>query len=116
MSATWTFAYQQAQRKGDFCAVTRSRSGGDNSPTLRSLKAENQRQERELNRRHKALADAAARQDQASAVLDLSPRNLQRWQAGETLSEDQRPQRQYTPPHTLTEAVRAAILVRGQCR
>jgi hypothetical protein len=46
----------------------------------------------------------------------LSPRNLQRWQAGETLSEDQRPQRQYTPPHTLTEAVRAAILVRGQCR
>lgn len=53
---------------------------------------------------------AGARQDQACAVLGLSSRTLQRWQAGETLSEDQRPQRQYTPPHTLTEAERAHIL------
>ncbi len=31
---------------------------------------------------------AGARQDQACAVLGLSPRTLQRWQAGETLGED----------------------------
>jgi len=53
---------------------------------------------------------AGAHQDQACAVLGLSPRTLQRWQAGETLREDQRPQRQYTPPHALTEAERAHIL------
>lgn len=53
---------------------------------------------------------AGARQDQACAVLGLSPRTLQRWQAGETLREDQRPQRQYTPPHALTEAERAEVL------
>ena len=54
--------------------------------------------------------EAGARQDQACAVLGLSPRTLQRWQAGETLAEDQRPHRQYTPPHALTEAERTRIL------
>jgi hypothetical protein len=54
---------------------------------------------------------AGARQDQACAVLGLSPRTLQRWQAGEALSEDRRPQRQYTPSHALTESERAEVLV-----
>lgn len=54
------FAHQLAQWKSDFCAVTRSRSGGDDSQTLRTLKTENQRLERELNRKDKALAEAAA--------------------------------------------------------
>jgi putative transposase len=53
---------------------------------------------------------AGARQDQACTVLGLSPRTLQRWQAGETLREDQRPQRQYTPSHALSEAERTRIL------
>lgn len=53
---------------------------------------------------------AGARQDQACAVLGLSPRTIQRWQAGETLAEDRRPQRQYTPPHALTESERAKVL------
>lgn len=53
---------------------------------------------------------AGARQDQACAVLGLSPRTLQRWQAGETLTEDRRPQRQYVPAHALTEAERDAVL------
>jgi hypothetical protein len=35
-------------------------SGRDDSQVLRSLKAENQRLERELNRKDKALAEAAA--------------------------------------------------------
>lgn len=54
------FAHQLAQWKSDFCAVTSARSGGDDSQTLRSLKVENQRLERELNRKDKALAEAAA--------------------------------------------------------
>jgi putative transposase len=51
-----------------------------------------------------------ARQDQACAVLGLSSRTLQRWQAGENLGEDRRPLRQYTPPHALTESERAEVL------
>lgn len=53
---------------------------------------------------------AGARQDQACAVLGLSSRTLQRWQGGETLAEDRRPQRQYTPTHALTESERAEVL------
>lgn len=53
---------------------------------------------------------AGARQDRACAVLGLSPRTLQRWQAGGTLTEDRRPQRHYTPSHALTEAERAQVL------
>ena len=53
---------------------------------------------------------AGARQASACAVLGLSSRTLQRWQAGDTLGDDRRPQRQYTPPHALTAAERARIL------
>ncbi len=53
---------------------------------------------------------AGARQDRACAVLGLSPRTLQRWQAGETLNADRRPQRQHAPAHALTEEERARIL------
>lgn len=54
------FAHQLAQWKSDFCTVTSPRSAGDDSQALRTLKAENQRLERELNRKDKALAEAAA--------------------------------------------------------
>lgn len=53
---------------------------------------------------------AGARQASACAVLGLSSRTLQRWQVGETLGEDRRPQRQFTPPHALSEAERSHIL------
>jgi putative transposase len=53
---------------------------------------------------------AGARQDSACAVLGLSPRTLQRWQAGETLTEDRRPQRHYTPSHALSDAERSHLL------
>ena len=53
---------------------------------------------------------AGARQDQACALLGLSSRTLQRWQAGKSLSEDQRSLRQYRPPHALSEAERTRIL------
>jgi len=54
------FAHQLAQWKNDFCNVSNPRSDSDDRQTLRSLKAENQRLERELNRKDKALAEAAA--------------------------------------------------------
>lgn len=53
---------------------------------------------------------AGARQDEACAVLGLSVRTLQRWQDGETVRTDQRPFRQYDPPHKLKEAERVALL------
>jgi transposase InsO family protein len=54
---------------------------------------------------------AGARQAQACDVLGLSQRTLQRWQTGETISSDQRPLREYQPPHKLTEIERAEVLV-----
>jgi transposase-like protein len=54
------FAHQLIQWKSDFCTVSRTVSGHDDSQNLRSLKADNQRLERELNRKDKALAEAAA--------------------------------------------------------
>jgi transposase-like protein len=54
------FAHQLIQWKSDFCSGASPRSSSDNSQTLRSLKADNQRLERELNRKDKALAEAAA--------------------------------------------------------
>jgi transposase-like protein len=54
------FAHQLAQWKSDFCTLASPRSGSDDKQTLRILKAENQRLERELNRKDKALAEAAA--------------------------------------------------------
>jgi transposase len=53
---------------------------------------------------------AGARQDAACAVLGLSPRTVQRWQEGETVRGDQRPLRQYEPPHKVTAAERAEVL------
>ena len=54
------FAHQLAQWKTDFCTAAASRSGREESQALRTLKAEKQRLERELNRKNKALAEAAA--------------------------------------------------------
>lgn len=53
---------------------------------------------------------AGARQSQACEVLGLSERTLQRWQAGGTVRCDQRPLREYQPPHKLTEIERAEVL------
>jgi len=53
---------------------------------------------------------AGARQHQACKVLGLSARTLQRWQTGEAVSDDKRPQRDYQPPHKLTEIERAEVL------
>jgi putative transposase len=53
---------------------------------------------------------AGARQAQACEVLGLSKRALQRWQTGETVHCDQRPLRDYQPPHKLTEIERAEVL------
>lgn len=54
------FTHQLAQWQSDFCTVPSTRSGGDDGQIFRALKAENQRLERELNRKDKALAEAAA--------------------------------------------------------
>ena len=53
---------------------------------------------------------AGARQAQACAVLGLSERTVQRWQTGETVHCDQRPLRDYQPPHKLTDIERAEVL------
>ena len=53
---------------------------------------------------------AGARQAQACEVLGLSERTLQRWQMGETVHCDQRPLRDYQPPHKLTDIERADVL------
>jgi len=53
---------------------------------------------------------AGARQAQACEVLGLSERTLQRWQSGETVQSDQRPLRDYLPPHKLTDIERAEVL------
>lgn len=54
------FVHQLAQWKTDFCAAGSGHHDRKDSQTLRSLKAENQRLERELARKEKALAEAAA--------------------------------------------------------
>jgi transposase InsO family protein len=53
---------------------------------------------------------AGARQTKACAVLGLSERTVQRWQTGETVHCDQRPLRDYQPPHKLTDSERADVL------
>jgi transposase InsO family protein len=53
---------------------------------------------------------AGARQAQACEILGLSERTLQRWQTGEIVHCDQRPARDYQPPHKLTEIERAKVL------
>ena len=53
---------------------------------------------------------AGARQTKACEVLGLSERTLQRWQSGETVRCDQRPLRDFQPPHKLTTIERAEVL------
>ena len=53
---------------------------------------------------------AGARQVKACDVLGLSERTLQRWQTDQTVRCDQRPLRNYQPPHKLTEIERAQVL------
>ena len=53
---------------------------------------------------------AGARRVKACEVLGLSERTLQRWQTGEAVRCDQRPLRDYQPPHKLTEIERAEVL------
>ena len=53
---------------------------------------------------------AGARRAKACEVLGLSERTLQRWQTGEAIRCDQRPLRDYQPPHKLTEIERAEVL------
>ena len=53
---------------------------------------------------------AGARRAKACEVLGLSERTLQRWQTDGTVCCDQRPLREYQPPHKLTEIERAAVL------
>lgn len=54
------FAHQLAQWKADFCHQAKPVESREEARELRALKAENQRLERELNRKEKALAEAAA--------------------------------------------------------
>ena len=53
---------------------------------------------------------AGARQAKACDILGLSERTLQRWQTDQTVRCDQRPLRNYQPPHKLTEIERAQVL------
>ncbi len=54
------FAHQLVQWKADFCGQARPTESREEARELRALKAENQRLERELKRKEKALAEAAA--------------------------------------------------------
>jgi transposase-like protein len=54
------FAHQLEQWKTDFCDHLGTEETGEKARNLRILKAENQRLERELLRKDKALAEAAA--------------------------------------------------------
>jgi len=53
---------------------------------------------------------AGARQAQACEVLGLSERTIQRWQTDGFVQCDQRPLRDYQPPHKLTEMERTEVL------
>lgn len=54
---------------------------------------------------------AGARQDRACAVLGLSARTVQRWQADEIVRSDRRPERRQAPPSKLSERERIDLLV-----
>lgn len=54
------FAHQLAEWKADFCTSSKATDRREEASEMRALKAENQRLERELNRKEKALAEAAA--------------------------------------------------------
>lgn len=51
-----------------------------------------------------------ARQKPACAVVGLSVRTVQRWQAGDVVSHDQRLARRFEPANKLSEAERSAVL------
>lgn len=54
---------------------------------------------------------AGARQQQACAIMGLSGRTVQRWQQGDgAVRCDQRPLRNFEPPHKLTPIERAEVL------
>ena len=53
---------------------------------------------------------AGARQDRACAVLGLSARTVQRWQADERVGGDRRPGRRQVPPSKLSEGERINLL------
>ena len=54
------FAHHLAEWKADFCTPSQPSNGREPVSEVRTLKAENQRLERELKRKEKALAEAAA--------------------------------------------------------
>jgi transposase-like protein len=54
------FAHQLAEWKADFCKPSKPAERREEASEMRALKAENQRLERELQRKEKALAEAAA--------------------------------------------------------
>ena len=54
------FTHQLAQWRTEFCTAVGTGSSREETQSLRHLKAENQRLERELKRKEKALAEAAA--------------------------------------------------------
>lgn len=54
------FAHHLEQWKAEFCGSGGKTKGREDASALRALKVENQRLERELNRKEKALAEAAA--------------------------------------------------------
>ncbi|MGZ8222800.1 MAG: transposase [Methylobacter sp.] len=72
------FAHQLAQWKTEFCTATSLCASREESQNLRTLKAENQRLERELNRKEKALAEAALLilQKKVRALLGARPNDL----------------------------------------
>jgi transposase-like protein len=54
------FAHHLAQWSGDFCAVAKGGNRQENAQEVRELKQANVQLQRELNRKEKALAEAAA--------------------------------------------------------
>ncbi len=53
---------------------------------------------------------AGARQSQVCKIVGLSERTLQRWQTGDVVQSDKRPQRLYQPTNKLTDRERAHVL------
>ena len=53
---------------------------------------------------------AGARQSQVCKIVGLSERTLQRWQTGDEIQSDKRPQRHYQPANKLTDCERAHVL------
>lgn len=53
---------------------------------------------------------AGARQSQVCEIIGLSERTLQRWQTGDEIQSDKRPQRHYQPANKLTDCERAHVL------